>query len=242
MCTVILLRRPGHRWPLLIGANRDEMVARASLPPARHWPDRPGTIAGRDMLAGGTWLGINATGVVAAVMNRVGSLGPAPGARSRGELPLIALDHATARDGAAAIQRLDGAAYRPFNLLLADARDAIWLARRAEATTIACHDLEPGFTMLTAREANDLASPRIRHHLPKLVAAPVPDPDRADWVGWRNVLGSRAHGPLDAMTIPETNGFATVSCSLLACSHACSHWLYAPGPPNVAPFQAVACG
>ena len=37
MCSVILLRRPGHARPLLIGANRDEMLARTWLPPGRHW-------------------------------------------------------------------------------------------------------------------------------------------------------------------------------------------------------------
>lgn len=245
MCTVILLRRPDHRWPLLIGANRDEMIARASLPPARHWPDRPGTLAGRDTEAGGTWLGLNDASVVAAIMNRVGSLGPAPDARSRGELPLIALDHATARDGAEAILRLEGTAYRPFNLLVADGHDAIWLARRADSTDIVRRDLGPGPAMLTAREVNDLSSPRIRHYLPRLVAAPTPDPDGADWSGWQALLGHREHGPLEAMTIPETNGFATVSSALLAIPAPGSgrgpHWLFADGPPDLAPFRGIAC-
>src|SRR5437867_1435292 len=53
MCTLVILRRPGHRWPVLIGANRDEMIDRASKPPGRHWPDRPELVAGRDILAGG---------------------------------------------------------------------------------------------------------------------------------------------------------------------------------------------
>ena len=46
MCTVVILRRPEHDWPLLIAANRDEMLARSWLPPARHWPDRPDVAAG----------------------------------------------------------------------------------------------------------------------------------------------------------------------------------------------------
>jgi uncharacterized protein with NRDE domain len=36
MCTLVILRRPGHRWPVLIGANRDEMIDRPSKPPGRH--------------------------------------------------------------------------------------------------------------------------------------------------------------------------------------------------------------
>ncbi|MEJ0068804.1 MAG: hypothetical protein WDO24_08845 [Pseudomonadota bacterium] len=56
MCTVVLLVRPGHDWPLLLGANRDEMADRHWDPPARHWPrpargDRRARPAGRRQLA-----------------------------------------------------------------------------------------------------------------------------------------------------------------------------------------------
>jgi hypothetical protein len=127
MCTVVLLRRPQAPWPLLLAANRDELRSRPWRAPARHWPDRPEVVAGIDVQAGGSWLGVNDDGVVAAVLNRVGSLGPAAGKRSRGELVLEALDHADAAAAAAALVDLDPDAYRPFNLLIADARDAFWL-------------------------------------------------------------------------------------------------------------------
>jgi hypothetical protein len=127
MCTVVLLRRPGATWPLLLAANRDELQSRPWRPPARHWPERPDVVAGLDVQAGGSWLGVNDDGVVAAVLNRPGSLGPAAGKRSRGELVLEALDHADAAAAAAALADLDPDAYRPFNLLVADNRDAFWL-------------------------------------------------------------------------------------------------------------------
>jgi uncharacterized protein with NRDE domain len=78
-------------WPLLLAANRDEKLDRPSRPPGCHWIDQPDVLGGLDVLAGGTWLAINRAGVVAAVLNRLGSLGPAPGKRSRGVLPLLAL-------------------------------------------------------------------------------------------------------------------------------------------------------
>ena len=106
MCTLVMLRRPGHPWPLLLAANRDEMHDRPSAPPARHWEDRPDVVAGLDLLGGGSWLGINDHGLVAAVMNREGSLGPAEGKRSRGELVLEALDHAEAGEAARALADL----------------------------------------------------------------------------------------------------------------------------------------
>src|SRR5258707_251483 len=80
--------RPEHAWPVIIGANRDEMIGRPSQPPGRHWPDRAEIVGGLDLLAGGSWLGVNDWGVAAAILNRQGSLGPAAGLRSRGELVL----------------------------------------------------------------------------------------------------------------------------------------------------------
>src|SRR5437870_13667876 len=127
MCTLVILRRPEQAWPIIIGANRDEMIDRPALPPDRHWPDRPEVVAGLDLLAGGSWLGLNDWGVAAAVLNRTGSLGPAAGLRSRGELVLEALDHADAAAAAAALAQLDPAAYRTFNLIVADNRDGFWL-------------------------------------------------------------------------------------------------------------------
>ena len=49
------------------------------------------------LLAGGTWLGLNDDGVIAGLLNRINTLGPKEGFRSRGELPLEALDHAEAK-------------------------------------------------------------------------------------------------------------------------------------------------
>src|SRR5215470_18040378 len=102
MCSIVILRRPGTDWPVILGANRDEMRLRPWTPPGRLWSDRPQVVAGLDLLAGGTWMGINDDGVVAAILNRMNSLGPLPGARSRGELVLEALDHADAWSAASA--------------------------------------------------------------------------------------------------------------------------------------------
>ena len=141
MCTLVLLRRPGAAWPLVLAANRDELASRPARPPARHWPDRAEIVAGLDVQAGGSWLGINDYGVVAGVLNRTGTLGPAAGKRSRGELVLEALDHATAAAAAEALSNLNPDAYRPFNLVIADRLEAFWLRHAG---------LLPGFAFRTA--------------------------------------------------------------------------------------------
>src|SRR5437868_7328049 len=173
MCTLVILRRPDDRWPLLIGANRDEMIDRPWQPPGRHWPDRPEVVAGLDQLAGGSWLGLNDWGVAAAVLNRQGSLGPAAGRRSRGELVLEALDHADAVDAAAALSHLDPAAYRSFNLIVADNRDAFWLKHGGDRH-VEVHPIAEGLSLIAAGDLNELTTPRLALAQPRFRAAPAP--------------------------------------------------------------------
>ena len=222
MCTVVLLRRPRHLWPLILGANRDEMASRPWKPPARHWPDRPEVVAGLDVLAGGSWLGCNDAGVVAAMLNRHGTLGPAAGYRSRGELVLEALDHHDAAEAVRALRHLEPRAYRPFNMIVADNRDAFWLKHSDPTGTlgIVATPIPEGVSMLTAGELDDAESSRIRHYHPLFVAAKPPEPDRDDFHTWEKLLGntSRApeEGPSGAMRFETQTGFGTVSSALLA--------------------------
>ncbi len=251
MCTVVILRRPGHDWPLLFAANRDEMADRPWQPPGRHWPDRPRVVAGRDALAGGTWLGLSDLGVIAGVLNRPGSLGPAPGMRSRGELPLEALDHATAADAARALVHIDPESYRSFNLVVADAAGAFWVRAADDAGgrgRVTATPLPDGVSMITAHDMNDPASPRIRHYLPKFRAAPAPDPEAGDWSAWQALIAGRDRelddDPDGAMTFATTTGFGTVSSALLALPrpgrrNVKPRFLFAPGPPDRTAFSAV---
>ena len=223
MCTVVLLRRPGHKWPLMLAANRDERINRPWDPPGRHWPDRADVIAGRDQEAGGTWLGVNNHGVVAAILNRSGSLGPADDKRSRGELVLDALDFAAARDAAEALTEIDAGAYRSFNLVIADHEHAYWLKGQGHGELIAA-PAPDGVSVLTAHDLNDIsASPRARHYLPLFQTTAPPVPENNDWASWEALLASREmeSGQTDANAAihVETDwGFGTVSSSLIALS------------------------
>ena len=250
MCTVVILRRPGHPWPLILGANRDEMLNRPWQPPARHWPDRAHVVAGRDELAGGTWMGVNDGGVVACILNRYGSLGPAPGKRSRGELVLDALDHGDAVEAAQALKDLNPAAYRPFNMVIADNRDAWWLAVTGESEAIRLEPIPVGLSMFTAHDRNDLTDPRIAAYLPRFQGATAPDPAGAGWESWRElVAANKAVGaPTTAMSFRTESGFGTSSSSLLALPSPEAafsagkkrvEWLFAPGAPDRTPFAPI---
>jgi uncharacterized protein with NRDE domain len=257
MCTVVVLRRPEAPWPVLMAANRDEMLDRPWTAPGHHWSDRPEVTATRDDLAGGSWLGVNQTGVVAAVLNRQGTLGPAPGLRSRGELVLEALDHADAAQAAKAIGNIDCKAYRPFNMIVADNRDAFWI--RSLGGTGNCglkvETIPAGLSMFTAHDMNDPSSARIRFHRPRFATAALPDPARSDWSSWEKLMASREHeseaGPHGALTIVTQEkdgkrvGYGTSSSSLLAIAAPGRRpgigvaWRFAPGAPDVTPFQDV---
>ena len=259
MCTVVVLRRPADSWPLILAANRDEMRDRPWHPPGRHWPDRPEVVAGRDALAGGSWLGLNDQGVVAGVLNRYGSLGPQDGMRSRGELVLEALDHADAARAAEALADLNPGAYRSFNLVVADNRDAFWLRHlgpdggaNGAGGRIEVFPLPPGLSMLTARDRNDPSSPRIRANLARFEAAAPPDPDTGDWAAWADLMADRnapsGEGPEAAMTVALDSGFGTVSSSLIAVPAVPESleaeprppvWRFAPGAPDQAAYAPI---
>ena len=242
MCTVVLLRRPGHAWPAIVGANRDEAVGRAWRPPARHWPDRPGVLAGLDEEAGGSWMGLNEAGVMAAILNRRGSLGPAQGKRTRGALVLEALDHDTAGAAAEAMTQVDGSAYRSFNMLVADREDAFWI-RHAGGRGVSAQPVGAGLSMLTAWDLNDrVNSDRTDHYLPRFEAACAPDPDAPEsWADWEALLASEetAPGIFDpngAMHVRTDWGFGTVSRALLALpadGNAAPVWRFASTWPEI---------
>jgi hypothetical protein len=224
------------------------MPGRCCSPPiVTRWPIAPG-----DLLAGGSWLGVNDHGVVAGILNRPGALGPAPGKRSRGELVLEALDHADAVAAAAALIQLDTDAYRPFNLVVADDRDAYWL-RHDNTGRIEELAVPDGVSILTSNDLNDLSSARIRRYLPRFEAARTPDPDAGDWTDWQHLMESRMSeqgaGPRGALNIVTDGPYGTVSSSLIAIPEfAPAHigapprkpvWLFAAGRPGTVPYQPV---
>lgn len=251
MCTLVVLRRPGNPWPLLVAGNRDERRDRPWLPPARHWDDRPEVVAGLDQVGGGSWFGVNDHGVAAVVMDREGTLGPQAGKRSRGELVLEALDHAEAVDAVRALKDLDANAYRAFNLLVGDPVSCFWLRHRGgngAPGNIEHFEVPPGLHMLTARNLDDMSTARIRLHFTRFFEANIPDPPGGDWTDWQMLLASRTFPEQDgahaAMNLDLPNGFGTVCSHLLAIPRYPGYghkprFLFASGPPDLVPYELV---
>lgn len=116
MCILLLAHRHHPAYDLVVAANRDEFHARPSAP-ASFWADHPNLLAGRDLEAGGTWLGVNRKGSFSAVTNLRGA-GAGDPARSRGHLVRdFLLDEAPPPAAFAARLVLEAARYAGCNLV-----------------------------------------------------------------------------------------------------------------------------
>ena len=143
MCLILFAYRLVPGQPLIVAANRDEFYARPSAA-AHWWDDAPDLLAGRDLEAGGTWLGVRANGRFAAVTNFTNPNQPPP-PRSRGALVTDFLRGAKAcADYAAGV---DGQQYQGFNLLLWDGHGLVCTSNRGTTQS-----LEPGCYALTNAE------------------------------------------------------------------------------------------
>lgn len=125
MCILFVAWRQSRDYPLVVAANRDEFHHRAAAP-LQWWEEAPHMAAGRDLEAGGTWLGVTRDGRFAALTNvRHPAAGGAP--RSRGQLVRdILLDPAGVPHALVAAAR-DRHAYGPFNLLALDGAGLYYL-------------------------------------------------------------------------------------------------------------------
>jgi uncharacterized protein with NRDE domain len=190
MCTAIIGYDPGARVPVFLAGVRDELVDRAWVPPARHWPGHPDLIGGRDEQAGGTWLAADpAAPRVACVLNGRGTAAPEERRRSRGELPLI-LAETGALD-------LDLSRFDPFHLVGAEpAAVRLW---SWDGERVGARKLEPGLHIVVnsglaepgTRGGDDHMSARVAHFRPLFEAA------ARDRAAWRHLLDGDGLDPAD---------------------------------------------
>jgi uncharacterized protein with NRDE domain len=142
MCLILVAWKVHEHLPLVVAANRDEFHARPASP-AAWWPDHPQVLAGRDLQAKGTWLGISRGGRFASVTNYRGGTDPSAG-ESRGALVTsFLLGSGSCESFASDVSRKQGH-YSGFNLLFADRGELWWLSNRDSGA----RRLEPGYYAL----------------------------------------------------------------------------------------------
>jgi len=119
MCLVLVVWRAHPLYSCLVAANRDEFHARPTAR-AEWWPDRPQILAGRDLEAGGTWLGVTRSGRFAALTNYRDPEQRRAAVPSRGALVTSMLESGASVAEGLAHLRAVGGDYNGFNLIFSD--------------------------------------------------------------------------------------------------------------------------
>lgn len=129
MCLVLIALNSHPDYALIVAANRDEFYDRPTAP-AGFWEDVPAVLAGRDLKAGGTWLGIDRRGRFAAVTNYRQGRREAAAPRSRGHLVSDFLTMDIGAPQAIERARADARLYNGFNLIAGDVCELLYFSNR----------------------------------------------------------------------------------------------------------------
>lgn len=168
MCLIAVHWRPGSAEPLLLLGNRDESYERPAAPLA--WWEGGRLLAGRDLRAGGTWLGLDTRGRLAAVTNFRRPGPPPTGAPSRGSLPVRFLQGDDSPAAFLEVLRGEAGRYAPFNLLLWDGASLLGYQSRDDRVV----PLAPGLHLLSNGDFN-APWPKAEALRERLAAAPGDD-------------------------------------------------------------------
>ena len=187
MCLVVLAFRTHAKSPLVVAANRDEFHQRPTQA-ADWWPDQPGIIAGRDLQAGGTWLGVHREGRFATVTNFRDAQVRSSKLRSRGHL---VTDFLRGQQGPMEyLQSIDPDNYAGFSLLLTDGSTLAYLSNRGGKA----RELPAGVYGLSNAT---LDTPWDKVERSKSRLAALLDNDKANETHLLRLLADRDKGPVD---------------------------------------------
>ncbi|MEH6564022.1 MAG: NRDE family protein [Halopseudomonas sp.] len=221
MCLIALAWQVAEEYPLTLIGNRDEFHRRPARP-AQPWNDEqlPELLAGKDLEAGGTWLGVTRTGRFAALTN-IRTPGAMRGPLSRGKLVLDYLQSDSAPQDYLAPLSAQAGEYAGFNLLVGDRRE-LWFLNSLEGKP---HQLPPGVYGLS-NAALDTPWPKLTRLRDQLAAQPAASAEQLltllhdDHIYPDELLPHTGINPdmekmLSAAFIRGNQDYGTRACSLL---------------------------
>jgi uncharacterized protein with NRDE domain len=244
MCTLAIYFRATRDCPVVIAANRDEFLERPAGDPTTLF-ENPHVVGGKDLKAGGTWLGISEHGIVAGLLNRRAENGGNPDARSRGLLCLDALRRRTAREAAEFASRERGSDYNPFNLLMVSRTEAFVAYNRGASIEVV--EIKPGLHLLSNLDLNDFECPKISASYGKFAELGEREDFRRDPIAQHAALGalladhntqldSRSGRPNALCLHLESYGTRSSSLIFMRGDTAEIAHYFAPGPPCVTAY------
>ena len=251
MCTVILLRDLLPGLPVVLAANRDELLDRPAAGPAV-LDQGLGIVGGRDLEAGGTWLAVSASGFFVALTNQREDGRAAAGLQSRGQV-VLEVARAGARGGSAAaqawLQAADPGATRPYNLLFGD-RSSVHLARVQDGLCLST--VGPGIHVLPNGALNSRTFPKVERIQRRLADVP------RSWPAMRAALWAVLADDHVPASVPSDPGspfppavqaalhavwvrlprYGTRSSSMVAVpDRGAIHYAFIDGPPSLPPID-----
>jgi uncharacterized protein with NRDE domain len=241
VCLLLVASRVVTGEPLIVGANRDEVLERPSTAVTVLDEGPPRVVGGRDELSGGTWLAVNEHGVCAGLTNQPLGEAKDPSKRSRGELPTELARHATAAEAVDAML----AAFRPADyngswLLVGDRRSLFFVDFTGSGDGLA-FELPPGFHVLENRALGE-TSPKVDLVRQALGSTPTSDGEQVEQA-FRRILTDHRNpeGEVrpNAANCVHLETFGTRSSCIVRVpsgSSAPRLWV-ADGPPCTTPYE-----
>ena len=244
MCTILLAWRCVDGADFVLAANRDELIDRPAAPPHLLSTD-PAIAGGQDLLAGGTWLAVDAQGRVGAVTNRrlpdATEVVRDPNRRSRGEIPLRLLTAGDESGVSEYMSSLGPRRYNPVNVLYVSRASAL-VAAVDDTGAPRLTTLRPGLHVLTVGDVDDARRPKDSALRVKLQQALDASANATDLeLRLRTVLASHdspTSDPVDAACI-HGDVYGTVSSSTVIAGAGGPVYRHAAGRPDVAAFELV---
>jgi len=241
VCLLVVASQLVPGEPLIVGANRDEVLDRPATSITVLDVGPPRVLGGRDELSGGTWLAVNEHGVFAGLTNQpLGGEAKDPSKRSRGELPIALARHRSART---AVDAFLGA-YRPADYngswLLVGDRASLFFVDFTGAAGPAAVALPPGVHVLENRA---LGEPSLKVDLVREALGTPVDGD-AVVAAFRRVLADHRIPEGDeranAANCVHLEGFGTrSSCIVRVPDSGLPKLEVADGPPCATPYVAA---
>ncbi|MET0344140.1 MAG: NRDE family protein [Polyangiales bacterium] len=256
MCTIVALKGVRADLPLVLATNRDEFFARPSSGPTRLL-DQPLTLGGRDLVAGGTWMGVTKMGLFVGVTNQRTFAPPDPTRRSRGQLVLGALALGDVGAITSLVQGIDGRDYNGCNLMWGDAR-ALYVGYLRAQARIEIVEVADGVHVLPNDRLDSADFPKVAR-AQALIAPLVSAPFEALVHGLERVLADDRLPALDEIASPppasevsrerlrqlaalcvRTESYGTRTSTVVAIGPEGTRYFgYADGPPDRTPFVDI---
>ena len=184
MCTLFIHRSKNSDWPILIANNRDEYLSRTFKPPGYHWNNS--IFAGKDTLEGGSWLGLNKSGLCAAILNRASYNLKNKNLKSRGKIIIDILKKSDAKSALKYIESYFKKDTRFFNLFISDYKNAFWI--KYDQNEFKSFEVPYGFSIIDNYDLNDNKSPKQKLYRDIFLKKKLPNPSINYFKSWQELL------------------------------------------------------